>query len=667
VSSEIPALPNEAPEDLQIDQEAPRPSGPLKPPLGVANASPQSPDPEPPESPEDPDAAQTPEPKTTEQAVEAARPAAPRSSETPKPAPPAGPAPPQSAEPAMPAMPSAPVAGEDDFDDDDIPDEEEFARLIESQEHGIPAEEEPQGVLQGVIVSVRDDGAFVDVGEKSEAFLPVAGSKRTKKPDWKPGDQIEVTVSGRAADGYLLLSSVESTRPGEWSEIEVAYASGSIVVGKVIDVVKGGLAVDVGVRGFLPASRSGERDQESLEALVGEEIRCRIAQLDIDDRNVILDRRVLIEEERNKQRQVALDGLAEGAVLKGIVRTIRDFGAFVDLGGVDALLHISDISWGRVDRVESVLKEGDEIEVKVLRVDDDGRRIAVGRKQLEADPWSYVAENVQVGDKISGRVTRLKDFGAFVEITPGAEGLIHISEMSWSRRLRHPSDVLQEGDDVEVVVLDIDLVKKRVGLGLKQALGDPWDRAEQDTPPGSVIEGVVRKTTNFGAFVEVIEGVEGLLHISDITSDRRLNHPNEVVRVGDKIRVKVLELNRERRRLKLGMKQLEPTEQDRFLESVKAGDTVTGRVLRLRGAEVDVELGEGVEGVCLLRATGDAPEQNAPSAEGDVSSLSAMLSAKWRGGGGSSVPESELHEGQLRSFRIASIDPDRGSVTLELA
>ncbi len=668
MSSEIPALPNEAPEDLQIDQDAPRPGGPLKPPLGASvDSSPQPAETEPPEASEPTEqASETPEPKTTEEAVEAARPAAPRVPEAPQPAPPARPAPPAAAEPAMPAMPSAPIAGEDDFDDDDIPDEEEFARLIESQEHGVPAEEEPQGVLQGVIVSVRDDGAFVDVGEKSEAFLPVAGSKRTKKPDWKPGDQIEVTVAGRAADGYLLLSSVESTRPGEWSEIEVAYASGSIVVGKVIEVVKGGLAVDVGVRGFLPASRSGERDQESLEALVGEEIRCRIAQLDIDDRNVILDRRVLIEEERNKQRQVALDGLAEGAVIKGVVRTIRDFGAFVDLGGVVALLHISDISWGRVDRVESVLKEGDEIEVKVLRVDDDGRRIAVGRKQLEADPWSYVAENVQVGDKISGRVTRLKDFGAFVEITPGAEGLIHISEMSWSRRLRHPSDVLQEGDTVEVVVLDIDLVKKRVGLGLKQALGDPWDRAEQDTPPGAVIEGVVRKTTNFGAFVEVIEGVEGLLHISDITSDRRLNHPNEVVRVGDKVRVKVLELNRERRRLKLGMKQLEPTEQDRFLESVKEGDTVTGRVLRLRGAEADVELGEGVEGVCLLRATGDSPEQAAPTAEGDVSSLSAMLSAKWRGGG-SSVPESELHEGQLRSFRIASIDADRGAVTLELA
>ncbi|MBI1355511.1 MAG: S1 RNA-binding domain-containing protein [Acidobacteria bacterium] len=661
MSAEIPALPNEAPEDLEIEKETPRP-GPPRPPLKPAPGAPtrrRSDVIEDDDEDEDLPAAAAPAP--TPKPAAPPRPAAP-----PKPAPrPAAAAPPGPAMPAMPGAPGAPVG--DDLDDDelDIPDEEEFARLIESQEHGVAPETEPEGVLKGVIVSVRDDGAFVDVGEKSEAFLPVAGSKRTKKPDWKPGDTIDVTVAGRAPDGYLLLSSVESTRPGEWSELEIAYASGSIVVGKAVDVVKGGLAVDVGVRGFLPASRSGERDQESLEALVGHEIRCRIAQLDIDDRNVILDRRALIEEERNKQRQVALEGLAEGAVVRGIVRTIRDFGAFVDLGGVDALLHISDISWGRVDKVESVLKEGDEIDVKVLRVDDDGRRIAVGRKQLESDPWSYVAENVRVGDRVRGLVTRLKDFGAFVELTPGAEGLIHISEMSWSRRLKHPSEVVKEGDEVDVVVLDVDLGKKRVGLGLKQALGDPWDRAEQDAPPGSTVEGVVRKTTNFGAFVEVLEGVEGLLHISDITSDRRLNHPNEVVRVGDKVRVKVLELNRERRRLKLGMKQLEPTEQDKFLDSVKPGDTVTGRVLRLRGAEADVELGEGVQGVCLLRATGDAPDQAAGAPQGDLGSLSARLAAAWQGG--SSVPAAELHEGELRSFRIAGIDASRGLVTLELA
>ena len=285
MSSEIPALPNEAPDDLEIDQEAQR-SGPLKPPLAAPVR--ESPQPaEPPAAEAEPAAETQPKPPDDHgQAPAAAAPAATKAPDPPappaKPAPPRQTAPPEPAAPAMPAMPAAPIAGEDDFDDEEIPDEEEFARLIDSQDYTATDEdEEPQGLLKGVIVSVREDGAFVDVGEKSEAFLPLAGSKRTKKPDWQPGDEIDVTVSGRAADGYLLLSSVESTRPGEWSEIEVAYAGGAIVVGKVLEVVKGGLAVHVGVRGFLPASRSGERDQESLEALVGQEIRCRIAQLDI--------------------------------------------------------------------------------------------------------------------------------------------------------------------------------------------------------------------------------------------------------------------------------------------------------------------------------------------------------------------------------------------------
>ncbi|MCB1022191.1 MAG: S1 RNA-binding domain-containing protein [Bryobacterales bacterium] len=577
--------------------------------------------------------------------------------------------PPQAA--AMPAMPAMPAEGDDEDDDDIIiPDEDEFERLVEQQEHGAPAEEAdtPTGVLEGVIVTVRHDGAFVDVGEKSEAFLPAPGAKG-KAAEWKPGDKIEVTVTGRSPEGYLLLTGVEAQRPTDWTHLEAAYAAGASVVGKVTEVVKGGLAVDVGARAFLPASRSGERDQEALEALVGHEIRAKIVQLEVADQNVVLDRRVLLEEERQRQRQQAVAGLSEGSILKGVVRSIRDFGAFVDLGGVDALLHISDLSWGRVKDVASVLKEGDEIDVKVLRVDEEGRRIAVGRKQLDPDPWTQAGDQFEVGQRVRGHVTRLKDFGAFVELLPGAEGLIHVSEMSWAKRVRHPSDILKVGDEVETVILDINLAQKRVALGLKQALGDPWDRVESDLPPGTVTEGVIRKTTNFGAFVEVLDGIEGLLHVSDITSEKRLNHPNEAVRVGDKVRVKVLEIDRERRRLKLGMRQLEPTEQDRYLETLQEGETVSGRITKVKGSRAEVELGEGVKGACSV---GPAPQAGGASgaaaeaaAGGDVSSLSAMLAAAWKGGEGGSGAQA-LEAGQLRSFKVKSIDRESGAIELEL-
>jgi small subunit ribosomal protein S1 len=332
---------------------------------------------------------------------------------------------------------------------------------------------------------------------------------------------------------------------------------------------------------------------------------------------------------------------------------------------VDALLHISDLSWGRVKDVGSMLKEGDEIDVKVLRVDEDGRRIAVGRKQLERDPWTMAGEQFEVGQRVVGRVTRLKDFGAFVELIPGAEGLIHVSEMSWAKRVRHPSDVLKTGDEVEAVILDMNLGQKRIALGLKQALGDPWDRVETELAPGTTVEGVIRKTTNFGAFVEVTDGIEGLLHVSDITSEKRLNHPNEAVRVGDKVRVVVLEVDRAKRRLKLGMRQLEPTEQDRYMESVQEGETVSGRITKVKGDRLEVELGEGVKGVCTVTSGSAANAEAAASASGDVSSLSAMLEAAWKGG--SSGGGESLEAGQLRSFRVKAVDRERGAIELELA
>jgi small subunit ribosomal protein S1 len=569
--------------------------------------------------------------------------------------------------PAMPAMPAMPAAG-DDFDDDDIeiPDEATLEVMMSS-----PAqpEESVGGVVQGTVVSLRGDGVFVDVGDKAEAFLPYPTGRGSGKPNWNPGDSIEVMITGRSAEGYIELQSTTAQRPSEFNQLEAAFDAGSILVGKVLEGVKGGLAVDVGgARGFLPASRSGERDQESLEALIGQEIRFRIAQLDIDDRNVVLDRRSVVDDDRRQQRRQVVEDLNVGDVVKGVVRNIRDFGAFVDIGGVDALLHISDISWARVDNVGAVLKLGDELEVKVLRIAEEGRRIAVGRKQLESDPWAVVETKFAVGDKVRGPVTRLKDFGAFVELLPGAEGLIHVSEMSWARRIHHPSDVLTVGEEVDAVILELNAGKRRAALGLKQALGDPWERLAAEHPIGSVVQGTVQKTTNFGAFVEIAEGVEGLLHVSDITSDRRLNHPNEVVKTGQTVTVKILEIDRANRRLKLGMKQLEPTELDKYVASVSVGDTVNGRVLKASADRIDVELDEGVRGVCRLATAEASTQSEAASAPagGDVSSLSARLQAAWKGGaaGGQGAPE--FQTGEVRTFKVTNVDAASGVIELSL-
>ena len=569
--------------------------------------------------------------------------------------------------PVMPAMPGAPGDPGEDFGDDDadfeIPDEDEVARIV-SGESSEP-EALPEGVVQGVIVTVRHDGALVDVGEKAEAFLPISLRKGEEGPDWSPGDTIEVTATRRGPEGNLILSSSRGERPGGWEQLEAAFETGSVVVGRVLEIVKGGLAVDVGARAFLPASRSGERDQQGLDSLVGQEIRARIVQLELNDRNVVLDRRSVVDEERAKDREEAMSRIEVGAVINGVVRTIRDFGAFVDLGGVDALLHVSDIAWSRVDDVRSVLSEGQELEVKVLKVGDEGRRISVGRKQLEPEPWSTLEGKYNVGDRVNGRVTRVKDYGAFVEILPGVEGLIHVSEMSWARRVRHPKEIVDVGGTVDVVVLDVKLDARRIALGLRQALGDPWDKLEQDSPVGTVLNGEVRKTTNFGAFVEVSEGVEGLLHISDITSDRRLNHTNEVLKVGDKVQVKVLEISRERRRLKLGMKQLEPTEVDRYIEGVKPGDMVSGRVVRVHAEHAEVELDEGVHARCSLMDVVSLEERAAESGESEagVSSLGAKLEQAWKGGG-SGNGDAPLQEGELRSFQVVSTDSESGAIEL---
>ena len=599
--------------------------------------------------------------------------------ESKQPAPSARPSP--QASTTVPAMPRP----SDEFDPDANPvelevipdaDEPTFSDLLAEFEHG---QEKPapssDGVLTGEVVTVREDGFFVDVGRKSEAFLPLDAAIDTDgNVELAIGDSVEVSITGRSPDGYLTLSRVVAERPKNWEQFEMAFENGSTIAGKVTEVIKGGLSVDIGVRAFMPASKSGVRETAELEKLVGQEIRCRISQLDVDDENVIVDRRVLLEEEREQKKQERIAALHSEMVVNGTVRELRDFGAFIDIGGVDALLHVSDLAWAKVKEVSSVLSVGDSLEVQVLKIEGDGKRISVGLKQLTPDPWTLIAEKLSVGDRIKGPVTKLMDFGAFVELEPGVEGLVHVSEMSWARRVKHPKDLVSEGDVVDVVVLEIKAAQRRIGLGIKQALGDPWEKALEKFPVGKVLEGTVRNIAAFGAFVEVSEGIEGLVHVSDFVSDRRINHPSEIVRVEEKVQVAVIEIDEGKRRLKLSMKDIGPNDQDLFIEEYKPGDTVTGRVSRIKKGKAVIDLGEGVEAVCSLTGPDGAGEAAAPAAEAakDVSSLGAMLSSAWKGrsdaepSGAPPRRTDKLEQGQVRSFKITHLDAKTRAIELSL-
>ena len=431
--------------------------------------------------------------------------------------------------------------------------------------------------------------------------------------------------------------------------------------------MKGGLSVDVGVRAFMPASRSGVRDAAELEKLVEQEIRCRIIKLDAADEDVVVDRRVVAEQEEQAVKDRRYSELKEGATAIGTVRTLTDYGAFVDVGGADALLHVSDISWGRINKPADVLSVGQQIEVKVLKIDPEKRRISVGMKQLQPHPWDSVSGKYKVGERVRGTVTRVMDFGAFVELEPGVEGLIHVSEMSWVKKVRKPSDLVKTGETVDAVILGVKAAEQRMSLGLKQALGDPWADAAQKFPVGSEVEGQIVSLTKFGAFVQLGEGIEGMVHVSDISAEKRINHPQDVLKVGQSAKAMVLELDTEKRRLKLGMKQLVPTSIDEYVAEHKPGEEVSGRVVEVSGGGAQVELGEGIRADCKLSPPKKQDGANPVAARTDVSSLSSMLAARWKSG---TAPESsksqEIQPGQIRKFRIIRLDPAAKKIEVEL-
>ena len=488
-----------------------------------------------------------------------------------------------------------------------------------------------EGTREGIVVSVSADSVVLDVGLKTEGVLPLAELQK-HRASVTPGDRLAVTIKGRDPEGYYELTLSKAARPTDWAALERAFANKTTIVGTVTGVVKGGLSVDVGVRAFMPASRSGARDAAEMEKLVEQEIRCRITKLDAAEEDVVVDRRIVAEEEGEAAKDRRYSEMKEGDTVRGTVRSLTDYGAFIDIGGVDALLHVGDIAWNRINKPGDVLTPGQEIEVKVLKIDPEKRRIAVGMKQLLAQPWDSVVGKYKVGDRARGTVTRVADFGAFVELEPGIEGLIHISEMSWVKKVRKPSDLVKPGETVEAVILGVNASERRMSLGLKQALGDPWTDAAQKFPNGSVVEGPVVNIMKFGAFVQVAEGIEGMIHVSDISAEKRINHPQDVLRVGQTVKAQVLELDVEKRRLKLGMKQLIPTSIDEYVAKHNDGDMVSGRVIEVSGNSARVELGEGIHATCIISRPKQEAANASAAAKTDVSSLSSMLAARWKSG-----------------------------------
>ena len=520
--------------------------------------------------------------------------------------------------------------------------------------------------IVGTVVAITADSVLLDIGFKSEGVLPPSAFEATRETV-KVGDKVTVSVKGRNEEGYYELSRFKERRPTDWTALEKAFNDKAVVSGTVTAVVKGGLSVDVGVRAFMPASRSGARDAAEMEKLVGQDIRCRITKLDVTEEDVVVDRRAISEDEEKAARERRYSELQEGDIVTGTVRSLTDYGAFVDLGGVDGLLHVGEISLARISKPSDVLSVGQEVQAKVLKIDADKRRISLGMKQLQADPWATAADKYKTGERVRGTVTRVADFGAFVELEPGIEGLIHISEMSWSKRIKTPSDVVKPGETVEVIVLGVNTAERRLSLGLKQTLGDPWVEAAKKLAVGSEVEGTVSSLQKFGAFLQLSEGVEGMVHVSEISAEKRINHPQDILKVGQTVKALVLAIDPEKRQLRLSMKQLVPTGLDEFLQEHKPGDTVTGRITDVSGKVAKVELGEGTVAVCRIPAEAPAKEESQASAKADLSSLSSMLQAQWKGDTRKTKSKAEVYVGQIRSFRISALDVPSKKIELELA
>jgi small subunit ribosomal protein S1 len=504
-------------------------------------------------------------------------------------------------------------------------------------------------IFDGRVLAVTDLGVIVDVGGKFEGLVPAQEFVDSGSPiQFGKGQTIEVERLHEQKNGYVLLSHVRAHRRRVWERIEKSYREQASITGKVTERIKGGLVVDIGVRAFLPASQIELRPVHDLETWKDRDIEVRVLKLNRKRGNVVVSRRAILEEEQKSKRDALMASLSENSVVTGRVKNVTDYGVFVDLGGIDGLLHVSDLVWGRVPHPSSIVKPGDEIEVQILKFDKDKQRISLGRKQLLPDPWATVPERFAVGTRAQGKIVGVTDYGAFVQIEPGVEGLVHVSEMSWSKRSKHPSKMVKVGDEVEVTVLEVKTDQRRISLGLKQTMPDPWDAAAEKYPVGAMVNGRIRNLADFGAFVEIEEGMEGLIHISDISWTERIKHPSEKFKKGDVIEAKVLKVDSQNRRLSLGIKQVKDIWANWFADH-KIGEVLKGKVARTTDFGAFVELAEGIEGLCHVseieerKGKGDRDKQK-PARGARVTSV--------------------LNTGSEYDFKVLRLEPEQHKISL---
>jgi small subunit ribosomal protein S1 len=488
------------------------------------------------------------------------------------------------------------------------PESTEMSNLLAGMETLSASPLAPGQVVQGKILKVADGEVVVDIGLKTEATAPFSEFLNSEgQLSVAPGDTVDIWIESYDAEtGRVQISHQKAARRRVWENIEKAFQDQTNITGKVLDRIKGGLTVDVGVPAFLPASHADVRAHRNVDELKGQEITCKIIKINRKRNNVVVSRKLALEEDLNRLKSELAGRLVEGAEVVGKVKNLADYGVFVDLGGMDGLLHITDLAWGRVGHPSEVVQVGQEVRVKVLKHDIEKGRVSLGLKQLKPDPWEMVPRTYHAGDHVSGRVVSLTDYGAFVELEPGVEGLVHVSEMSWSKRLRHPSKILTVGDAIDVGVLEVDMAKRRISLSLKASLPDPWSTIHEKYAVGAVVQGRVRNMTDFGAFVEIEDGVDGLIHISNMSWNRNIKQPSEILKKGQKIEAAVLALDPGNRRLALGLKQLEQDPWETYFAKLHVGDMVPGKVSRQVSFGVFVELGEGIEGLCHISEIGNA-------------------------------------------------------------
>jgi small subunit ribosomal protein S1 len=552
---------------------------------------------------------------------------APATSEQPAPEPPAQAAP----------KPAASASDEDDAEEHGGGGFD-FGAMLDQYEQE-QAQYQEGSVVRGTVVGVNDRMVVIDFGFKSEGAVPIEEFTEGGELTVKRGDEVEVLIkSMESSEGVPILSRADAVRMRAWDELEKAYRDGTPVKGKIAERVKGGLRVDVdGVAAFLPGSQVDIRPIRNLESLRGQEIEALVIKLNRKRSNVVLSRKAILEKENEGKKGDTLNALEEGIIVEGQIKNLTDYGAFVDLGGIDGLLHVTDMSWGRLQNPGEMFRVGENVQVKVLKFDKDRERVSLGFKQLLPDPWESVTERFPIGQRMQGKIASVTDYGAFIELEPGVEGLVHVSEMTWSKRMKHPSKLVQPGENVEVEVLGVDPKNRRISLGMKQTQPNPWESLPERFHVGDRVRGRVRNLTDFGAFVEVEDGVDGLVHVSDISWNKRIKHPGEALKKGQEIEAVITNIDVDNRRLSLSIKDTEPSAWEKFINEHKPGDIVRGKVTRFANFGAFVELAEGLEGLC------------------HVSELSDDRVEK---------PEDAAQIGQELDFRILRIEPESKKIGL---